>query len=203
MASGTGGFRWSGARAACRGWVAVALLVAVLVLGGCDDDDEPDERVTFLADGTVVADSVSVEAALRDASERVGYPVIRPEVPAGWEITVIRTEIGPAGPDQDGNIRDLGRVKLATLVLRGSDGRFLELGQLPPEKPIRLPAGAEPRPVDAGVAGVTASVVQSPGKTTLVWDSEAASYSASYAYPDESYAADAEAFLVGLLGLMK
>jgi hypothetical protein len=37
----------------------------------------------------------------------------------------------------------------------------------------------------------------------LVWDSEEATYSASYVYPDESYAADAEAFLVDLLKSMK
>lgn len=183
--------------------VLVLVAAPIVVLAGCDNDAGPGEPVIFMADGTVAADSVSVKAALEDASERTGYRVSQPEVPAGWEITVSRTEIGPAGPDQDGNAGDDSRVKLATLVLRGSDGRFLELGQLPPEKPIRLPAGAEPRPVDAGVAGVTASVVQSPGRTTLVWDSEAASYSASYVYPDKSYAADAEAFLVGLLGSMK
>lgn len=153
--------------------------------------------------GTVTATSMRTELAIQDAAERLGYPVRQPEVPPGWKITVIRTEVGPAGPDQDGNIRDLGWVKLATLVLRSSDERFLELGQLPPDKPIRLPAGVQPRRVEAGVAGVVASVAQTPGKTTLVWDSEEASYSASYVYPDESYAADAEAFLVGLLKSMK
>lgn len=194
------GLRWFGARAR----VAAALLVAALVVVGCNDDDGPGESVAFLADGTVVAESKSVKAALEDAAERVGYPVRQPEMPTGWKIEVIRTEGGPNGPDQDGIIRDLSWAKVATLVLRSDDGRRVNLGQLRPEKGIAgLAAKVKPQPIETGVPGVVASVAQTPGKTTIVWDSEEASYSASYVYPDESYAADAQAFLVGLLKSMK
>jgi hypothetical protein len=166
---------------------------------GCNDDDAPGRSVTFVADGTVVAESMSVKAALKDASERVGYPVRQPELPTGWKITAIHTEVGPKGSDWGGNIRDLSWLELATLALRSDDGRRVNLGQLPPEKPISVGR----QPIETGVPGVVASVAQTPGKTTIVWDSEEASYSASYVYPDESWAADAEAFLVGLLKSMK
>lgn len=204
MAAGTGGLRWPGARARFRGWMAAALLVAALVLVGCDNDDGPGEPVTFLADGTVVTDSMSVKAALEDASERVGYPVRQPEMPVRWKIEVIRTEVGPNGHDQNGDLRDLSWAKVATLVLGSNDGRRVNLGQIRPEKGIAgLAAKVKPQPIETGVPGVVASVAQTPGKTTIVWDSEEASYSASYVYPDESYAADAEAFLVDLLKSMK
>ena len=169
------------------------------MVGGCNDDDGPGRSVAFVADGAVVAESMSVKAALKDASERVGYPVRQPELPTGWKITAIHTEVGPKGSDWGGNIRDLSWLELATLALRSDDGRRVNLGQLPPEKPISVGR----QPIETGVPGVVASVAQTPGKTTIVWDSEEASYSASYVYPDESWAADAEAFLVGLLKSMK
>lgn len=200
MEDHVGGLRWLGPRAC----VAAALLVAALVVVACDDDEGPVERVAFLADGTVVAESMSVKAALEDASERVGFPVRQPEIPSGWSITVIHTEVGPKGSDWDGNIRDLSWVKVATLALRSDDGMRVSLGQLRPEKGIGgLAAKVNPQPIETGVPGVVASVAQTQGKTTVVWDSEEASYSASYVYPDESYAADAEAFLVGLFKSMK
>lgn len=204
MTAGTGGLRWFGARVGFRGWMVAALLAAALVAVGCDADDGRGEPVAFLADGTVVAESISVKAALEGASERVGYPVRQPELPAGWKIEVIRTEVGPNEPDQDGIVRDLSWVKVATLVLRSNDARRVNLGQLRPEKEIAgLAATVKPQPIETGVPGVVASVAQTPGKTTLVWDSAEASYSASYVYPDESYAADAEAFLVDLLKSMR
>lgn len=203
MAAGRGGLRGPGARKRFRWWTAAALLVAALVVG-CADDDGLDGSVAFVVDGTVVAESMSVKAALEDASERVGYPVRQPELPPGWKLEVIRTEVGPQGSDWDGIIRDLSWVKVATLALRSDDGRRVSLGQLRPEKGIAgLAAKVKPQPIETGVPGVVASVAQTPGKTTIVWDSEEASYSASYVYPDESYAADAEAFLVRLLKSMK
>ena len=184
-------FRGSGSRGRFRGWKTIALLVAVLVLVGCDDADGFDGSAAFVADGTVVAESMSVKEALRDASERVGYKVLVPrELAEGWTLTTIRIHAGPVG-------------QLTTLLYRAGEGHLLEVTQMPPERGVSLAAGSSPREIDAGVKGVEAAVIQSPGKTTLAWDSDSASYVAVYGYPSETNPEEAEAFLVGLLGSMK
>jgi hypothetical protein len=167
------------------------LLAAALVVVGCDDDEGPDGSVAFMADGTVVAESMSVKAALEDASARVEFEVRVPrDLPNDWALTAIRVQSGPVGP-------------LTTLFFRAADGHHLEVTQMAPERSVSLAAGGSPRDVDPGAPGVDAAVIQSTGKTTLSWDSHGASYLAVYVYPDESYAAEAEAFLVGLLKSMK
>jgi hypothetical protein len=187
MEDHVGGLRWLGPRAC----VAAALLVAALVVVACDDDEGPVERVAFLADGTVVAESMSVKAALEDASERVGFDVRVPrDLPNEWMLRTISAQSGPVG-------------QLATLFYRADDGHLLEVTQMAPERSVSLAAGGSPRDVDPGAPGVDAAVIQSTGKTTLSWDSNGASYLAVYVYPDESWAAEAEAFLVGLFKSMK
>jgi len=183
---------------------AAAVLAGIAVVAAFAIGSPAQAGPRVEVNGQVTANSMRTELAIQDASERVGYPVRQPELPAGWKIEVIRTEVGPNEPDQDGIVRDLSWVKVATLVLRSNDARRVNLGQLRPEKEIAgLAATVKPQPIETGVPGVVASVAQTPGKTTLVWDSAEASYSASYVYPDESYAADAEAFLVDLLKSMR
>jgi hypothetical protein len=171
--------------------VLVLVAAPIVVLAGCDNDAGPGEPVIFMADGTVAADSVSVKAALEDASERVGYKVLMPrDLAEGWTLTTIRIHAGPVG-------------QLATLHYRAGEGHLLEVTQMAPERGVSLAAGGSPREIDAGVKGVEAAVIQSPGKTTLAWDSDSASYVAVYGYPSETDPEEAEAFLVGLLGSMK
>lgn len=171
--------------------VVAAVALAALIAAGCDDGGGPEGSVAYVADETVVAESMSVTVALRDASKRVGFEVRVPrDMPNEWAFATIRVQSGPVG-------------NLATLFYRAGDGHLLEVTQMAPERSVSLAAGGLPRGVDPGMPGVEAAVIHSAGKTTLSWDSEDVSYLAIHAYPDESYAADAEAFLVGLLKSMK
>ncbi len=70
------------------------------------------------------------------------------------------------------------------MASRTDEIHLVEVTQTVPARSVSLAAGGNPRDVNPGVQGVEAAVIQSPGKTTLSWDSAGASYIAIYGYQD-------------------
>ncbi len=146
--------------------------------------------------------TLSANDAVAQAEEKVGYDVRAPDdVPAGFTLRSVRAEVGPVGPDQNGVVRDLSHIRTVSLLYKDDADRMLVLEQHAPERSIGAFAGS--RPVDAAEPDVTATILQRPGVTHLIWDSPTATYRTTLTSPDDTIDTGAEATLLSVIRSMR
>lgn len=158
----------------------------------------------FVANGEVIAESMRVETALTDASERVGFRVRVPDsVPEHLVLRAIRTDVGGIQVDQNGQQQDLTWIRAAFLNYSDGKGESIEVVQSPPERSTKLPAAVGAKTVNVNDTATVVMVAKSDDSVTVTWDSPQSTYSATYRFPPESVSSvHAEEILLSLLDSM-